>query len=99
MESTSFADQRFQFTGRENGHLCICLMSMGACPVLRKLLDERRVMADDVFDQERPVLVLFKATEQIRVDLTTGEARRQTASQQPPEEGDAASGVPAGTKR
>ena len=59
----------------------------------------QRVMAAGVAGQERPGPVVFEATERVWVDLTTGEVRRQAASQRPPEDGDAASGVPAGTRR
>ena len=58
-----------------------------------------RIMADDVVGQERPGRVVFEATEVFSLDLTTGEARRQAAGKRPPEDGDAASGVPAGTRR
>ena len=59
----------------------------------------QRIMADDVVGHERPGPVVFEATEDVWVDLRTGEARRQAASKRPPEDGDAASGVPAGTRR
>ena len=65
-------------------------------PHLARWLEERRVQAED---RGESVPVAFEATEQVWLDLETGGESRQPVDRHPPDEGDAAVGVPSGAKR